>query len=484
MKKGIITVLLSVLVSGLTAYAIVKTASPAPADSQQTVYSEDGQTVRTVNLSLSDYPDFTYAAETAVEAVVYVKVTIQSRQSNGPSPMDDLFRYFFGEDPYGGRGYRGGQAPARQGSGSGVIIRPDGYIVTNNHVVENASTIEVTLNNNKTYEATVVGTDPATDVALIKIDATGLPTVQFADSDQLRLGEWVLAIGSPLGEELRSTITAGIVSAKGRSMPNYDGQFKIESFIQTDAAVNPGNSGGALVNKQGELVGINTAIVSTTGSFAGYSFAVPSNIVKKVVSDLIDFGSVKRAMLGISGATVTEEIIKQQKLDLKAPEGVYVAEVVSGGAADKAGVKSGDVIVSIDGTKTATMPELQAKVNSYHPGDKATVRLLRGGKENEVTVSFTDGNVADGTVSSEGTVAFYGAQLKAAENGVLIVSAGNGKLARAGGEDGFVIRFVNDQKVTKPQDVIDIAKKSKRSIFIEGVTANGRPGYFGFGKDE
>ena len=484
MKKGIITVLLSVLVSGLTAYAIVKTASPAPSESQEVVYSQDGQTVRTVNLSLSDYPDFTYAAETAVEAVVYVKVTIQNRQSSGPSPMDDLFRYFFGEDPYGGRGYRGGQAPARQGSGSGVIIRPDGYIVTNNHVVENASTIEVTLNNNKTYEATVVGTDPATDVALIKIDATGLPTVQFADSDQLRLGEWVLAIGSPLGEELRSTITAGIVSAKGRSMPNYDGQFKIESFIQTDAAVNPGNSGGALVNKQGELVGINTAIVSTTGSFAGYSFAVPSNIVKKVVSDLIDFGSVKRAMLGISGATVTEEIIKQQKLDVKAPEGVYVDEVVSGGAADKAGVKSGDVIVSIDGTKTATMPELQAKVNSYHPGDKATVKALRGGKEVDFTVSFTDGNVADGTVSSEGTVAFYGAQLKAAENGVLIVSAGNGKLARAGGEDGFLIRFVNDQKVTKPQDVIDIAKKSKRSIFIEGVTANGRPGYFGFGKDE
>ena len=484
MKKGFITVLLSVLLSGLTAYAIVKTTAPAPSESQQTVLTPDGQTVRTVNLSLSDYPDFTYAAENAVEAVVYVKVTIQARQSSTPSPMDDLFRYFFGEDPYGSRGYRGGQAPARQGSGSGVIIRPDGYIVTNNHVVENASKIEVTLNNNKTYEATVIGTDPATDVALIKIDATGLPAVQFADSDQLRLGEWVLAIGSPLGEELRSTITAGIVSAKGRSMPNYDGQFKIESFIQTDAAVNPGNSGGALVNKQGELVGINTAIVSTTGSYSGYSFAVPSNIVKKVVSDLIDFGSVKRAMLGISGATVTEELIKSQNLSVTNPEGVYVAEVVKGGAADKAGIKKGDVVVSIDGTKTATMPELQAKVNSYHPGDKATVKLLRDGKDVEVSVAFTDGNVADGTVGSDGTVAFYGAQLKAADNGVLIVSAGNGKLARAGGEDGFLIRFVNDQKVTKPQDVIDIAKKSKRSIFIEGVTASGRPGYFGFGKDE
>ncbi len=485
MKKGLITVLLSVLLSGLTAYAIVKSTAPDPVEPGQIEYSSDGQTVRTVNLSLSDYPDFTYAAETAVQAVVYVKVTIAARQSNAPSQMDDFFRYFFGEDPFGGggRGYRGqGQAPERQGSGSGVIIRQDGYIVTNNHVVENASKIEVTLNNNKTYEATVIGTDPATDVALIKIDATGLPVLQIADSDKLRLGEWVLAIGSPLGEELRSTITAGIVSAKGRSMPNYNGEFKIESFIQTDAAVNPGNSGGALVNKQGELVGINTAIVSTTGSFAGYSFAVPSNIVKKVVSDLIDFGSVKRAMLGISGTSVDDRVAKEYKLNVS--EGAYVAEVVKGGAADKAGIKASDVIIEVDGTKIGSMSDLQAKVNSFHPGDKASVKVLRDGKSMDFAVEFTDGNVKDGTVSSDGTVAFYGAQLKATDNGVLIVSAGNGKLARAGGEDGFVIRFVNDQKVTKPQDVIDIAKKSKRSIFIEGVTASGRPGYFGFGKDE
>ena len=473
MKKGILTVVLSVLLSGLTAYGIVKSTAPAQSEAQQVVYSPDGQTVRTVNLSLSDYPDFTYAAENAVEAVVYVKVTIKSQQQQ--QYIDPFFRFFFGDEGMGG-------GRERQGSGSGVIIRPDGYIVTNNHVVSNATKIEVTLNNNKTYEATVIGTDPATDVALIKIDASGLPVVQFADSDKLRLGEWVLAIGSPLGEELRSTITAGIVSAKGRSMPNYDGEFKIESFIQTDAAVNPGNSGGALVNKEGELVGINTAIVSTTGSYTGYSFAVPSNIVKKVVSDLIDFGSVKRAMLGITGGTITEELAK--KLNLSSPEGVYVSEIVKGAAADKAGIKAEDVILSIDGAKTATMPELQAKVNSYHPGDKASVQVFRGGKTVDVQVEFTDGSVKDGTVSSDGTVAFYGAQLKAVENGVLIVSAGNGKVARAGGEDGFIIRYVNDQKVSKPQDVIDIAKKSKRSIFIEGVTANGRPGYFGFGKDE
>ena len=475
MKKGFLIVVLSVLLSGLTAYAIVKSAAPTTGDpAQQALYSSDGQAVRTVNLSLSDYPDFTYAAEHAVEAVVYVKVTIKPQQQQ-QQQIDPFFRFFFGDDyNYGGR--------ERQGSGSGVIIRQDGYIVTNNHVVSGATTIQVTLNNNKTYDATVIGTDPATDVALIKIDATGLPTLQFADSDKLRLGEWVLAIGSPLGEELRSTITAGIVSAKGRSMPNYNGEFKIESFIQTDAAVNPGNSGGALVNKEGELVGINTAIVSTTGSYTGYSFAVPSNIVKKVVSDLIDFGSVKRAMLGITGGTVNEEIAKKMKLST--PEGVYVSEVVKGGAADKAGIKSEDIITDIDGTRISTMPELQAKVNSFHPGDKATVKALRDGKAMTFAVTFQDGNIENGTVGSDGTVAFYGAQLKAVENGVQIVSAGNGKLAQAGGEDGFIIRFVNDQKVTKPQDVIDIAKKSKRSIFIEGVTANGRPGYFGFGKDE
>ena len=467
--------MLCVLVSGLTAYGIVKSAVPDPGETRQpAAYTQDGLPVRTVNLSLSDYPDFTYAAENAVEAVVYVKVKIRSQQQQIDDPF---FRFFFGEE------YGRGQGRERQGSGSGVIIRPDGYIVTNNHVVSGATSIQVTLNNNKTYEASVIGTDPATDVALIKIDAEGLPVLQFADSDKLRLGEWVLAIGSPLGEELRSTITAGIVSAKGRSMPNYNGEFKIESFIQTDAAVNPGNSGGALVNKQGELVGINTAIVSTTGSYSGYSFAVPSNIVKKVVSDLIDFGSVKRAMLGIAGGTLTAELA--EKLKLSVPEGVYVSEVSKGGAADKAGVKAEDVILRIDDAKTATMPALQAKVNSFHPGDKAVLTVWRDGKTLELPVSFTDGNVENGTVASDGTVTFYGAQLRASDKGgVEIVSAGNGKLARAGGEDGFIIRYVNDQKVSKPQDVVDIAKKSRRSIFIEGVTANGRDGYFGFGKDE
>ncbi|MBO4525285.1 MAG: trypsin-like peptidase domain-containing protein, partial [Bacteroidales bacterium] len=337
MKQSVLTTILSVVCSALVAVVVVKASAPkATAASPTTTYSIDGSAYRTVNLSETDYPDFTYAAESAVDAVVFVKVTVKTTQQYN---IDPLFRYFFGIPET--------QEREQQGSGSGVIIRQDGYIVTNNHVVQGATKIEVTLNNNKVYPATVIGTDPATDVALIKIDADGLPIVPFGDSDNLRLGEWVLAIGSPLGEQLKGTITAGIVSAKGRSMPNYSGEFKIESFIQTDAAVNPGNSGGALVNKKGELVGINTAIVSQTGAYSGYSFAVPSNMVKKVVADLIDFGSVKRAMLGISGNTVTDEIATKNKLS--SPEGVYVAEVVKGGAADKAGIKAEDIITEIGG---------------------------------------------------------------------------------------------------------------------------------------
>ena len=491
MKKGFLTVVLSVLLSGLAAYIIVKVAEPSQKAAPQGDYSLNGQNVRTVNLSLSDYPDFTYAAENAVEAVVYVKVTIQPQQRQQQQYIDPLFRYFFGDEDFGFGG--GGRGRERQGSGSGVIIRSDGYIVTNNHVVDGASTIEVTLNNNKTYEATVIGTDPVTDVALIKIDASGLPSLRFADSDKLRLGEWVLAIGSPLGEELRSTITAGIVSAKGRMMPSNSREFKIESFIQTDAAVNPGNSGGALVNKAGKLVGINTAIISTnmSQSFMGYSFAVPSNIVSKIVSDLIDFGSVKRVKLDITISPITDEIAKELKLSSQL--GVYVNEVTKGGTADKAGIKKGDVIVSLGGSDTPSVASLQEKVNSFHPGDTAKAVVIRDGKRQEIDILFQEQAERNGEVAEDGSVAFYGASLAVPsaeklarlglKSGVEIVSVGTGKMQDAGAQEGFIIQYVNDQPVSKPQDVIDLAKKSKRAIFIEGVTAGGRSGYFGFGKE-
>ena len=485
--KTSMSVLLSVLAGGLTAFGVVKAMEPSsPAEDQQVtvVTDENGRSVeyRTVNLADSDYPDFTYAAESAVEAVVYVEVTVQSRQQY--QTIDPFFRFFFGDE------YGYPQQREQKGSGSGVIIRPDGYIVTNNHVVSGASKITVTLNNNQQYDATVVGTDPATDVAIIKVEADNLPTIPMGDSDALRLGEWVLAIGSPLGAQLRSTITAGIVSAKGRSMPDYSGEFKIESFIQTDAAVNPGNSGGALVNKKGELVGIITAIVSQTGSYTGYSFAVPVNIVKRVAEDLMDYGSVKRAMLGITMGTVDKKIADEMKLS--SVNGVYINEVLKGSAADKAGLRKNDVLVAIDGQKITDASSVQAKVSSYHPGDKAVIAYIRDGKQYETTVEFQAAAQQNGETDIDGSIAFYGARLKAASpetlktlnlrSGVQIVSVGSGKMAEAGAMDNTIITHVNGSAVSSPEDVVAKAKKAARAVYIEGVDMNGRAFYFGFGK--
>ncbi|MCQ2176042.1 MAG: trypsin-like peptidase domain-containing protein [Bacteroidales bacterium] len=483
MSKNIITVLAAVLLSACVAYGVVRAAVPEASAANSTT-SFDGSAYRTVNLAQTDYPDFTYAAENAVDAVVYVEVSVKTTQRY---QIDPFFQFFFGDE-----GMPQSRDRVQKGSGSGVIIRQDGYIVTNNHVVANATEVRVTLNNNKTYTAQVIGTDPATDVALIKIDAEGLPVVEFADSDNLRLGEWVLAIGSPLGEELRSTITAGIVSAKGRQMPNYTGEFKIESFIQTDAAVNPGNSGGALVNKEGKLVGINTAIVSTTGSYSGYSFAVPSNIVNRIVSDLIDFGTVKRVMLGITGGNLTEEKAAELKLSIR--NGVYINEVQKGSAADKAGLKKDDVIIQLGSTPILSMSSLQERVNNYHPGDKAQITVFRDGEQKVFDVTFQAITTDNGTVQEDGSVAFYGSMLRTPskeklemlglKKGVEIVSVGPGKMLEAGASEGFIIQYVNDQPVSSPKDVIDIAGKTKRAIFIEGMTANGKASYFGFGKNE
>ena len=477
MKKGLLIVALAALAGGLTSYAVVKGMSNA----QVTVIEQnEGAHFRTVNLSQDNWPDFTYAAESAVDAVVYVKVT-----SSAPAVQQapsSIFDFFFGF-PEGGAP----QQRERVGSGSGVIIREDGYIVTNNHVIDGATKIEVTLNTNQTYPATLIGTDPATDIALLKIEAQGLPIIPFGDSDKLRLGEWVIAIGSPY--DLRSTITAGIVSAKGRSMPNYTGEFKIESFIQTDAAVNPGNSGGALVDKAGNLVGINTAIISKTGSYTGYSFAVPSNIVRKIAYDLMDFGSVKRAVLGIVMQPIDDKIAEDLKLSSR--NGVYINEVSKSGAADEAGIKAGDVLIAIDSTRITNSASVLEAVSRFSPGDKAKVTVIRDGKEQVFEVTFKGTSQETGTLSDDGSVAFYGASIKAAseetlskfgiKHGVEIVELGPGKIMEAGATEGFIIQYVNDQPVKTPQDVIDIVKKSKRAVFIQGITPSGRTGYFGFG---
>lgn len=368
----LITLLLSLTISWLVADKVVETklaAAAAEADGGRSsaIAGVPGTGHRTV--IKTEMGDFSDAAETAVHTVVYVKVV--KRAAKMPSSIMDLIFGF--------------ATPKDQvGMGSGVIIREDGYIVTNNHVIAGADQIEVTLENNKSYPAKLVGTDPATDIALLKIDEDSLPAIALGDSDNLRLGEWVLAIGSPY--DLRSTITAGIVSAKGRSLPNYDGQYRVESFIQTDAAVNPGNSGGALINTMGELVGINTSIISLTGSYAGYSFAVPVNIVRKITEDFIRYGEVRRALLGISMTDITDSMARQ--FNLESMDGVYVAEVQPNSAAEKGGIKVGDIITEINLNRVRNGAAVQEQMNRLRPGEQAVITVKRGGKQIELLVSL------------------------------------------------------------------------------------------------
>ena len=317
--------------------------------------------------------DFTQAAERSVEAVVHVKTKYYRQQY-----VDPFYHFFFGRPQQS-------QQPSAMASGSGVILSNDGYIVTNNHVIESANEIEVVLNDKRTFAAQLIGTDPNTDLALLKIEATNLPTIEIGNSDDLRVGEWVLAVGNPFN--LTSTVTAGIVSAKARSINILNSDMKIESFIQTDAAVNPGNSGGALVNTQGQLVGINTAIASQTGSYAGYAFAIPTAIMQKVVADLRQFGTVQRALLGIRMLDITQQV--KDQLSLESMEGVYVGEVISGSAADKAGMKAGDVIVQVDGRPINASSQLQEQIGRKNPGDQITILVRRGQRSLTLQVTLT-----------------------------------------------------------------------------------------------
>lgn len=317
--------------------------------------------------------DFTEAAERSVEAVVHVKTKYYQQQY-----VDPFYQFFFGRPQQS-------QQPSAMASGSGVILSDDGYIVTNNHVIEGAHDIEVVLNDKRTFPAQLIGRDPNTDLALLKIEAKGLPVISIGNSDDLKVGEWVLAVGNPFN--LTSTVTAGIVSAKARSINILQADMKIESFIQTDAAVNPGNSGGALVNTKGELVGINTAIASQTGSYAGYAFAIPTAIMQKVVGDLRQFGSVQRALLGIRMMDINQEV--KDHFGLDSMEGVYVAEVVGGTAADKAGMKSGDVIVQVDGRSINSSNQLQEQIGRKNPGDQIVVLVRRGNRSITLEVTLS-----------------------------------------------------------------------------------------------
>lgn len=373
MRNVLLTIIISILAGGISGYF---TSNQFPKSKTNEVnYKQsfrDSVKMTQRVVSSTGLVDFCDAAESAVEGVVYVKVVKRAKNYQPSNVLDLLFGY--------------ARTPKDQvGMGSGVIISEDGYIVTNNHVIEGADEIEVTTYDNQLFKANLVGRDPATDIALLKVETTTpLPNIPMGNSDDLRLGEWVLAIGSPY--DLRSTITAGIVSAKGRSLPNYDGKFRVESFIQTDAAVNPGNSGGALVNANGELVGINTSIVSLTGSYTGYSFAVPVSIVSKITDDLITFGEVRRAMLGISMQNINESI--KQHYNLPTADGVLVVEVAQNSPAESAGIKIGDVIVEIDARPVLTGANVQELVSMHRPGEEMLVTVIREGVRSDIIVKL------------------------------------------------------------------------------------------------
>ncbi len=438
----------------------------------------------------SSYPDLTYAAENAVRAVVGVDVTQRIELSQRSSY--DPFLEFFGipQQQRGGQQQQQPRYREQKGGGSGVIISEDGYIVTNNHVVDGASKVRVKLYDGGTFDAEVVGTDPTTDIALLKIDKKNLPTLVLGSSDALRLGEWVLAIGSPF--DLQSTVTAGIVSAKARQLDVIPSDFRIESFIQTDAAVNPGNSGGALVNTRGELVGINTLIKSQTGSYVGYSFAVPESIVRKVVTDLREFGVVQRAMLGVSFTPVTEELIEErgEELGLKQAGGAYVASVQDGGAASDAGIRKGDVIISIEGVKLDNKRNLQEIIAKHRPGDKVKISVKRGAsmKHFDVTLRNKSGKAELVTREQTDVIEALGGRLSDAnqklcrelelKGGVQVVSTTQGgALARARVRRGFVITHINDQEVLS---VADIQRMGDKISSIDGVYPDGKAASYHF----
>lgn len=422
----------------------------------------------------SEYPDLTYAAENAVKAVVNIRATVAVESKT--FPRDPFFEFF---------GYpQGGMQREAEAGGSGVIISEDGYIVTNNHVVNNATKLRVTLHDGRAFDAKVIGTDPATDVALIKIDAESLPTLPFGSSDELRLGEWVLAIGYPMN--LQSTITAGIVSAKARQLGAIDGNSGIESFIQTDAAVNPGNSGGALVNTRGELVGINTIIKTSTGSYVGYSFAVPETIVRKVVVDLKESGVVQRAVLGISYRAVDQKFIDQEgeHTGIDKIGGIYVASVVEDGAASKAGIRKGDVITKVNGTEVNDSAIFLEQIGKRRPGDNIDIELRRGQKI--ITTSATLQNRAGETSllgkESVDVAKALGAKLKNAprelcerldiRGGVQVTSViSGGVLERCRVKEGYIITHINDRPITS---LDDINRLTKQISSIDGIYPNGR----------
>ncbi|MBL4651526.1 MAG: Do family serine endopeptidase [Flavobacteriales bacterium] len=482
--KRVISLFSAAILGGLTVVFISnKVAEPQPKKIVEKAIQSQNTLARFTNV-INSIPatDFTIAAEKTVNSVVHVKTVYAASNMQYFDPFD----FFFGQ----GGGYQ--QPMPAMASGSGVIISADGYIVTNNHVIADAEKISITLNNNKTYRAELIGTDPTTDIALLKINGADFSYVPYGNSDDVKIGEWVLAVGNPFN--LTSTVTAGIVSAKGRDiniLNDSKGNTAIESFIQTDAAVNPGNSGGALVNTDGKLVGINTAIKSNTGSFTGYSFAVPVNIVRKVVDDLLEYGTVQRGYIGVSIRNIDSEFAAEKNINTT--EGVYISDILETGAAYEAGLKKGDVITKIGNTKVNNVPELQEQVGSFRPGDEILVTVDRNGEEVEypVTLRNKNGNTKlykreftelNATLGGEFVPATQEEKKKLRiTNGLKVKTVTSGKLRSAGIKEGFIIIKIDKTPIDTYDQMARILENKKGGVLIEGIYQNGMKAYYGFG---
>lgn len=492
-------ILCSAAVAGVTTYYLVQKNQPQTVSAAAPTFNETFAAPTAIRGgSTGGNVDLTEAAEASVHAVVHIKSTILGKVQTVDVPqLPDLFDFFFGDGMGGGTRRQQIQTQPKVGIGSGVIISTDGYIVTNNHVIDGADEIDVKLNDNREFKGRLVGADPSTDLALVKIEGDEFPALPIGDSDALKVGEWVLAVGNPFN--LTSTVTAGIVSAKARSLGVYGRDGGIESFIQTDAAINQGNSGGALVNVRGELVGINAVLSSPTGSYAGYGFAIPTSIVTKVISDLKEYGTVQRALLGIQGMDIANlsdiqsegfkdlPITEEEFKKMKNHEGVLVTEVVEEGGAIDAGMEKGDIITAVDGRKVKTMAELQEKMAQHRPGDKVTVRITRKDKEKDLEVTLKNPNGNTKVVKAT-DASVFGAAFKELSDatkkqlnigyGLEVTGVSKGKFADAGIHKGFIILKVNGQQIRTEDDFNKAYKAASQSpdqvMFIIGVYPSGK----------
>lgn len=485
-----VIVAVSASVAGVTTYSMLN-----PGQNKSLAFNDVFQQNPNTKLAALDVVnmqpvDLTQAAESSLHAVVHIKSTQESKTQTVTvrDPFSDFFGDIFGNGRGGGGQQRQVQTPERVGVGSGVIISKDGYIVTNNHVIDGADVISVRLNDGREYKGRVIGSDPSTDLALVKIEADELPTIPVGDSEALKVGEWVLAVGNPFN--MTSTVTAGIVSAKARSLGVYNNG--VESFIQTDAAINQGNSGGALVNARGELIGINSVLYSPTGAYSGYGFAIPTSIMKKVVADLKEYGTVQRAILGIKGTSINDdqqmmpEDIKKKVKELGATDGVLIAEIIEGGSA-AGSLKVDDVIIGIDGKRVKSFAELQEGLAKHRPGDKVTVKVLRDKKEKEIEMTLKNAQGTTKVVKNAGMDILGAAfrevpqELKKQLNlgyGLEVTGVTDGKMSAAGIRKGFIILKANGQPVKSVNDLEDVLKAATQSpdqvLFLSGMFPSGK----------